>query len=251
LSSPFPSFSICNQKCNTYDCITLIGKIPTYWDISIFYPEYFCGLTEDRDNTMTGFSRYIHLLTGILMLGFIFTGINVNAQDRHTLKGRVVNEQGKTVPFATVILIESGRGTAADIQGNFRLENIPSNNSMLSIESVSYQDSKVQLTPEMFSGNRQQFILEQSDINLAEVVIAGKSEEFQIREKAYSVSALDAKKFQNSNFDVGNVLKRVSGVNIREKGGLGSGFKFSINGLSGKQVKFFIDGVPMENYGLY
>src|SRR5690606_35793121 len=35
----------------------------------------------------------------------------------------------------------------------------------------------------------------------------------------------------------------------REQGGLGSNFNFSINGLSGKSVKYFIDGVPVEVMG--
>ena len=38
-------------------------------------------------------------------------------------------------------------------------------------------------------------------------------------------------------------------MRIRETGGLGSDFNFFLNGLSGRQVKFFLDGQPLENFG--
>jgi outer membrane cobalamin receptor len=32
-------------------------------------------------------------------------------------------------------------------------------------------------------------------------------------------------------------------------GGVGSNFSLAINGLSGKRVRYFIDGIPMAGYG--
>src|SRR5690606_17661529 len=49
--------------------------------------------------------------------------------------------------------------------------------------------------------------------------------------------------------DLAHALDQVSGVRLRETGGVGSNFNFSLNGFSGKQVKFFLDGVPLENFG--
>ena len=53
----------------------------------------------------------------------------------------------------------------------------------------------------------------------------------------------------NSTLDLSHALDRISGVRIRETGGVGSNSTFSLNGFSGRQVRFFIDGVPMENFG--
>lgn len=41
----------------------------------------------------------------------------------------------------------------------------------------------------------------------------------------------------------------MSSVRIREEGGMGSNYNFSLNGFSGNQVKFFLDGIPMDNFG--
>src|SRR5690606_32300446 len=49
--------------------------------------------------------------------------------------------------------------------------------------------------------------------------------------------------------DLGHALDRVSGVRVRESGGVGSQMNFSLNGFRGNQVRFFMDGVPMDNFG--
>lgn len=192
----------------------------------------------------------VHYLASLVFIGLLLACFNLKAQKKsHTLSGQVVDESGEGVPFATISIPETNRGTAADINGEFSLTGLPATSLVVKVESVGYQDRMIQFTREMLNKTNHRIILKKSEIQMEQVVVSGKSEAFKTREKAYSVAALDARKFKSSNIDVGNMLRRVSGVNIREEGGLGSDFKFSINGLSGKRVKFFIDGVPMENYG--
>jgi outer membrane cobalamin receptor len=70
-----------------------------------------------------------------------------------------------------------------------------------------------------------------------------------MHEQAYAVSVVDlATKYQTASL-LNKVLNTVTSVNIREDGGLGSNYSFSMNGFSGNQVKFFIDGIPMDNFG--
>src|SRR5690606_16038199 len=66
---------------------------------------------------------------------------------------------------------------------------------------------------------------------------------------AFNVTAVDARKLHNSSMDVGQLLNRVSGVKIKESGGMGSRAALSLNGFSGNQVKVFLDGLPIDNYG--
>ncbi|WP_437918672.1 TonB-dependent receptor [Sphingobacterium sp. LRF_L2] len=65
----------------------------------------------------------------------------------------------------------------------------------------------------------------------------------------YNVTAIEAKKLHNTTLDIAHVLDRIPGARLRETGGVGSDFDFSINGFSGKRVKFFLDGVPIDNFG--
>ena len=92
-------------------------------------------------------------------------------------------------------------------------------------------------------------IVVNASIELDEVVVTGKTEARRVQELAYAVSVLDSKKLYNTTSTIGKVLNNVSSVRMREDGGVGSDYSFSLNGFSGKQVKFFLDGIPMDNFG--
>lgn len=81
------------------------------------------------------------------------------------------------------------------------------------------------------------------------VVVHGRTRVQEINRQAYNVTALDATKLYNSTMDIGHAIDRVSGVRVRESGGVGSDMNISINGFTGKQIKIFIDGIPMDGFG--
>jgi outer membrane receptor protein involved in Fe transport len=84
---------------------------------------------------------------------------------------------------------------------------------------------------------------------LNEVQVAGKTDNSLIKEQAYNVNVLDAKRLYNTASDLNRALNQTSGIRVREEGGVGSNFTFSLNGFTGRQVKFFLDGIPMDNFG--
>ena len=85
--------------------------------------------------------------------------------------------------------------------------------------------------------------------NLKEVIILSKSKARKLQEQAYAVSVVDLNKKYASSPSLGNTLNRVTSVRIREDGGVGSNYSFAMNGFSGNQVKFFLNGIPMDNFG--
>ena len=85
---------------------------------------------------------------------------------------------------------------------------------------------------------------------LDEVQVKGISKVTKIKESAFQVNAVDTRAMANITSNLSQVLNKTTGVKVREQGGMGSDFDFSINGLSGSAVKFFIDGVtPFGYYG--
>lgn len=175
---------------------------------------------------------------------------SLQAQDSSlSLHGRVFNSDGDPVPFATVALVQSNKGTVTDDQGYFDIGPLENTQQTLKVQCVGYKPVTVEISSKNVNTGEIRVILEPANISLHEAVITAKSQSFQIREQAYQVASFDVDKLQNSNLDVSAVLGRVTGVNIREGGGLGSGYNLSINGLSGKQVKMFLDGIPMDNFG--
>lgn len=81
--------------------------------------------------------------------------------------------------------------------------------------------------------------------HLEEVVVRGNLVK-RVNSSAFNALAVDTRRLRNTNLDLAHVLDRVPGVKVREDGGLGSGTSINLNGFTGKRVKLFIDGVPMD-----
>jgi vitamin B12 transporter len=83
----------------------------------------------------------------------------------------------------------------------------------------------------------------------AEVVVQGPSAAERQRQSAEAVKVIETEIARRQTQDLGEVLARVEGVSVRRDGGLGSGTRFSLNGLADDQIRFFVDGVPLEFAG--
>jgi TonB family protein len=82
-----------------------------------------------------------------------------------------------------------------------------------------------------------------------EVTVRGTSEAERRRQSAEAVTVIETEQARRESADMGEVLARTQGVGVRRTGGLGSGTRFSLNGLTDDQVRFFLDGVPLELTG--
>ena len=84
-----------------------------------------------------------------------------------------------------------------------------------------------------------------------EMVVTGERvhEAQQLQQSAEAVNVVDMRKAKEQSADLGEVLARTQGVSVRRDGGLGSTTRFSLNGLTDDQVRFFVDGVPLELAG--
>ena len=85
---------------------------------------------------------------------------------------------------------------------------------------------------------------------LQEVVVTGTNEESKrLKLLPVNVSIIEAMPFYKTNATGLDLLRQVSGIKIKQGGGFGARSDFFINGSTGKQVKFFIDGLPQDNLG--
>jgi len=71
----------------------------------------------------------------------------------------------------------------------------------------------------------------------------------QRQQSAEAVNVVDLRRARRENADLGEVMARSQGVAVRRAGGLGSGTRFSLNGLYDDQIRFFLDGVPLDLAG--
>ncbi len=84
---------------------------------------------------------------------------------------------------------------------------------------------------------------------LKDVLVIGVVNSKTLRQQPVNVSIVDTRPFYNSNVTGADLLRQTSGIKVKLDGGYGSRTSFLINGSTGKQVKFFIDGLPQDNLG--
>lgn len=188
----------------------------------------------------------IYLSTFFLLL--IFLGFSVHAQQLHSFNGQVKRADGTPVYGAGIQVRSTGKTSLTDKAGKFRLT-LASGTYTLRITHIGFTalDRKITVPAE---GNPElQFILKDSEQDLSEVSVIGRTVAQETNRQAFNVSAIDAKKLYNTTLDISGALDRVAGIRVRESGGVGSNFNLSLNGFSGNHVKYFIDGIPMDNFG--
>lgn len=89
-----------------------------------------------------------------------------------------------------------------------------------------------------------------SEIELETVNIESKKiESTAANNPGIAVDMIDVSQYHNSAKDINQVLNMTPGIVVRNDGGVGSDFTLSLNGLSNNQVRYFIDGIPMEDFG--
>lgn len=87
-------------------------------------------------------------------------------------------------------------------------------------------------------------------LKAAEVIsVEDKSATTQQRESARAVTVIDLHRARERAADLGEVLSRTHGLQVRRSGALGSATRFSLNGLYDEQIRFFVDGIPLDYAG--
>ena len=81
------------------------------------------------------------------------------------------------------------------------------------------------------------------------ISVSASSDINEIESSGFNVDVISTDEYLNTTKNISQLLNETPGIVVRENGGLGSAYDLSLNGLSGEQVRYFIDGVPMENFG--
>ncbi|MDR0698868.1 MAG: TonB-dependent receptor plug domain-containing protein, partial [Tannerella sp.] len=176
--------------------------------------------------------------------GQIINGVVTGCADRQPLAG------------VTVRIVGTNTGSATNNNGKYQISNKRMEGVIYTLEFsyVGMETVRKDVKIPSKAGNANEVVtinvcMEDAASELDEVVVEAKSKVQTVRESAYNVIAIDAKSLQNTTLDLAHAMEKVSGVKIRESGGLGSTTQFSLNGFTGRHVKFFMDGIPMEGMG--
>lgn len=184
--------------------------------------------------------------TGILLL---ITVLLHAQQPGAIITGQVLSNTQEPIQDAAVTLKGTSIGAYTDKKGQFRLDHVKPGKYTLVVTMLNFKKEEKAISVSNGATLNENIQLEEESLSREGVTVTAKTHTRELKESGFAVNAIDTKIFANTTADMNNVLNRTTGVKVREQGGMGSDFNFSINGLSGKAIRFFIDGIPMEVMG--
>lgn len=169
-------------------------------------------------------------------------------QNSTEIYGTITDVTGTVLEGVTIYVKKISKGTNSNTNGQYNLS-LPNGSHVLTINYLGYKTITRSISLDKTRKRKFNFTLSETSFHLDDILITVKTKAQQLREQAYAVEAIDTKIFKNLSTNANDILAKLPGVNIRQSGGLGSKFSLSLNGLSGKQVRTFIDGIPMDYFG--
>lgn len=171
-----------------------------------------------------------------------------NKGEYGSISGHVTDEAGEYIPGAYIELSDEN-STVTNALGQFSFFNLSAGEYNLTVSFLGY--SAISRTIQLSQGQTLavNFVIKEEVIQLQEVSVSSKSPARVLKESVASVEVLEVKSLYAQSGNTSDIVKQISGVNVRQAGGFGSNADVYINGMSGKQVKLFLDGIPLSYFG--
>ena len=199
--------------------------------------------------------KYILILMGMLC---VVAGMsNTPVKEGNVITGHViVKDSEEDLPYATVLIVETGNGTVTDAEGYFRFKDIPSGKYTLRVQSMGYATQSKEVTVSNDFTVDMHFVMEEETIVTDEVVVSANRNETSRKLAPVVVNVMSNKLFEivNSN-DLAKSLNYQSGLRV-ENNCQNCGFpQVRINGLEGPYSQILINSRPVMSalsgvYGL-
>jgi TonB-linked SusC/RagA family outer membrane protein len=174
--------------------------------------------------------------------------LTVIAQTSRVITGRITDENNRPVSGASVIIRGTTTGTAADAEGNFRIN--AKTGDVLVISATNFGAHEVTVTNE---NSLPEIKLTRQAAVIDEVVVTAlgiRRTRNEVPYAAQKVVGEEVNRTRSSNF-VQNLSGKVSGLELRQSNTLGGSTNVILRGTktisTSNQALFVIDGVPVDN----
>lgn len=169
----------------------------------------------------------------------------------NSIYGEIVNHLGEPVLGASVLIVgDSASAVFSDDAGNYLIKTHRTGRLLVKLSYVGFREIERVVFLKPGQSVHIAFALQEDGRQMNEVLVKGVRSNQQmvksIKESGFNVNVIDMNEYGNISADINQVLRRTTGVLVRESGGVGSDFTFQINGLA---AKIYIDDIPMDQYG--
>ena len=115
--------------------------------------------------------RHILILTGLLC-ALVSMAVNP-VKEGNIITGHVIEKNTEEgLPYATVLIVETGVGMATDAEGYFRFKNVPAGEYTLKVQSMGYSTQTKRVTVGNDFTVDMHFVMEEETIMTDEVVVS-------------------------------------------------------------------------------
>ena len=172
-----------------------------------------------------------------------------------TVEGTVTSG-GEAVPLATIRLVGTTLGTAADIDGRFRLALPAPGTHTVAVSAVGFEPAEHVVTAAEGETLRLDVVLEVATYEAGVVVVTGTMQQIGVRESPVKVDVLPSRFLETvPSANVMDAVERVNGLYQQIDCGVCYTNNIRINGIEGPNTAVLIDGMPVMSslatvYGL-
>jgi len=189
-----------------------------------------------------------------LNIGFILLVLlcsfheNFAQSEPASILGKVLLDEQVPAASASVKLKELSKNTIADEHGNFRFRNIPAGIYTLEISMVGFETytlkARAKSDPETVLVQ-----LKTSQKSLDEVVVTGQYEPQSLKKSVFQVRTINQQRIQQRGAtNMLGLLNNELGIRFTNDNTLGT-TDIQLMGMTGRNVKILLDGVPMVDRG--
>ncbi len=180
-----------------------------------------------------------------LLFTFLFLGSGFCFGQNASVSGVLHDQGGEGIPGVHVRLNDS-QATVTNEEGRFVFKNLKAGDYVVTASFLGFKAIRENIRLNKGQRLAINLTLNEEVTQLNEVTVTGQSEIKALKESIASIALIDVKPFYNRSINATDLLNTVSGVQVRQSGGVGNSAEVSIQGLTGRQVKLFIDGIPMD-----
>jgi len=186
----------------------------------------------------------------LMMMGAMlnmYAGENNPVKHGNVIRGHVIEKYSEEhLPYAAILIVETGEGTVSDETGHFRFKNIPAGTYTLRVQLLGYatQEKKVTVSKEYTTDVH--IALEEETIMTDEVVVSANRNEVSRKMAPVVVNVMNAKLFDAVNStDLAKTLNFQSGLRVENSCQNCAFPQVRINGLEGPYSQILINSRPI------
>lgn len=188
----------------------------------------------------------------LLVVSFCLLSACVWSQNigKANLKGKVIDHTGAPLPYATITIDSLNLGNMSDSLGDYQILNLPPGKHKVSVSGIGYKKKTQTVVLKENQTLKLDLKLTEEVHQLNEIALGyKKTEKEKIEESGFAVKVIETEEAAIRNLQTNELLDRAVGVKVRQNGGLGSSVEYNLNGMSGRSVGIFIDGIEISTYG--